>query len=347
MQKKWPLILANLSWVIIALAFIFCLGGFHPSDQLRNKVLLFSSLAVTGVNIPVFITIISAIAKKNYNIQILKVTLFLIIRLCSIAYVTSFIYSISNEHRGTSNLASRIVTLSDVELISIIKTTDTTYSLTALIVEVEKRKLIYFNYIYQDKSGSVYELVEKDSSDKQLRTKYLLYKQSIADQLSSGERDILYYELNKNNVAVNSSKINTTNTTSLLAKMEENDTVYLLYETSGCQYHVKEKIVLYYYRHQVWASLYTIAPNKKNDENVISEIISDSAVQIYNNFETELKKLSNHKQVPPCATVTENYYLYSKQDTIKVNKTCTMFSSYLRLKSVLFEKINLKGWCGG
>jgi hypothetical protein len=99
---------------------------------------------------------------------------------------------------GALNLANGTGSLTDIELIYLLKSTDENDSIAALIAEIEKRELIFFKYIYQDKSGSVYELVEQDSSDKQLRAKYLLYKQSIADQLSSGEKDILNFELRKN-----------------------------------------------------------------------------------------------------------------------------------------------------
>lgn len=95
--KKWPSIVGNISWLVIILTFIFCLGGFHPSNSFRDNILIFSSVLIVVLNVPVIIQIVNRIMIKRIGNSTMKLFLYLILRFVIIAYVIYFIQGISHE----------------------------------------------------------------------------------------------------------------------------------------------------------------------------------------------------------------------------------------------------------
>lgn len=106
--KRWPSIVGNVSWFVIVLTFIFCLGGFHPSNSFRDDILIFASVLVVVLNVPVIIQIVNRITSKKNDKATKKMIFYLILRLGIIAYFIYFIHGISHEWNNLRWIKLRI-----------------------------------------------------------------------------------------------------------------------------------------------------------------------------------------------------------------------------------------------
>lgn len=95
--KRWPSTVGNSSWLVIIFTFIFCLGGFHPSNSFRDDILIFSSVLIVLLNLPVIIQLVNRMVNKKSDKSTMKLFLYLILRLSIIGYVIYFIHGISHE----------------------------------------------------------------------------------------------------------------------------------------------------------------------------------------------------------------------------------------------------------
>lgn len=98
-MKKWPFIVANLSWLIGLFTFIFCLGGIHPSDRFRDQIITVSACFVMGLNLPLLVQLVYLIIQKIPFKLLLRSFFFLVARLGVLAWLLSFIHGISHEHK--------------------------------------------------------------------------------------------------------------------------------------------------------------------------------------------------------------------------------------------------------
>jgi hypothetical protein len=128
----------------------------------------------------------------------------------------------------------------------------------------------------------------------------------------------------------------------LLGKMGQKDTLFLHFENTGCQAHIKQQLLFYYHNNTIFAGLKTEIPNIDKEFPVLKTQLPDSALKNYEIFENELKRSAMDIASEPCPTITEKYTLYLKKDTIKLKKTCTLHDKYKRLKNAIFGTIEIR-----
>lgn len=89
-----PQVLARFTWVVLALVFVGLLGGFHPSDRLRDVVIVAAALLVVLLNAPAVLAGLRTRAGRTGTL------LGVASRLLMAAFVLSFVRGVSHEQRG-------------------------------------------------------------------------------------------------------------------------------------------------------------------------------------------------------------------------------------------------------
>jgi hypothetical protein len=89
---------AALSGAVLVVTFIGLLGGTHPSDAGRDRVLLVAALAFAALNVPTVVWM----ARHGVRIWVLVM---LLVRCAAAIWVLWFVHSISHEGAWRGGLA--------------------------------------------------------------------------------------------------------------------------------------------------------------------------------------------------------------------------------------------------
>ena len=96
---------ARVTWPLLALTFIGLLGGLHPPNESRDRVLIFAAGAIAGLNLPCVIVVVGSLARGEWR-PVMKDLLGLVVR-CAVTWSTlTFIHGINLERRPPSDSLS-------------------------------------------------------------------------------------------------------------------------------------------------------------------------------------------------------------------------------------------------
>ena len=89
-------ILGHATWVIAAVAFIRTLGGFHPSDVTRDRILGLAGVLVVAVNVPVAAWLWRSAGLRDARAEALRTGAAIVLRLAFTAWLLWFARGISH-----------------------------------------------------------------------------------------------------------------------------------------------------------------------------------------------------------------------------------------------------------
>jgi hypothetical protein len=87
----------RLTFVILALTFVALLGGFHPTDAVRDGVLAIVGVLIVLVNVP---TVLFLVRSRKTDAPTGAIAFALAVRLVAAVCVLWFVHGISHEQPG-------------------------------------------------------------------------------------------------------------------------------------------------------------------------------------------------------------------------------------------------------
>lgn len=87
----------RLTFVILALTFVGLLGGFHPTDAVRDGALAIVGALIVLVNVP---TVLYLVRSRKADAPTGAIAFALVVRLVAAVWVLWFVHGISHERPG-------------------------------------------------------------------------------------------------------------------------------------------------------------------------------------------------------------------------------------------------------
>lgn len=87
------------TWLVIAVTFVGLLGGTHPSDAVRDRVIVVASIIVCVLSGAVVLTLMERARTHAPTRELVTAGLMLVVRIVVAVVVLRFIGSISHEYR--------------------------------------------------------------------------------------------------------------------------------------------------------------------------------------------------------------------------------------------------------
>jgi hypothetical protein len=78
--------IAGVTWVILALNVVMLLGGIHPSSSMINFVLLYSTILIVLINLPILILIMLNLIIHRTIDGVLKNIILLMVRVLLVVF---------------------------------------------------------------------------------------------------------------------------------------------------------------------------------------------------------------------------------------------------------------------
>jgi hypothetical protein len=90
-------LLGHLTWAVLAVTFVGLLGGLHPSDRQRDRIIAVSAVIVVLLNVPSALDAVRRLRRGATGRELVGPVVGLVVRLGIAAWVLWFAGSISHE----------------------------------------------------------------------------------------------------------------------------------------------------------------------------------------------------------------------------------------------------------
>lgn len=138
----------------------------------------------------------------------------------------------------------------------------------------------------------------------------------------------------KNNVIAEQLK----KSISLIDTLKANDTLFINYETHGCEHYFSEQIKIYKRSEGIFAELYINRQGNEIPNPALAKLLPDSSLIAYGQFESKGKVFKSNG----LCTTESKFVISLKTDSIKFEDGGCEFDGYYKLKNQLFGQSVIK-----